>query len=69
VAIKERLHAFCEEFTDFVLFDEQRHSYIINIDKKYFRTVYSMFKGAEFTLKHVSRFSHSDDITCVFIKD
>lgn len=67
--VKERIHAFCEEFTDFVLHDEQRHSYILNLDKRYFRNVYNMFKSAGFTLKHVSKFSHSDDLTCVFIKD
>lgn len=59
-----------EEFSDFVLVDEKRNSVIINIETKYFKTVYREYKKLGFILKHVTKFKDEDKgMTCVFVKE
>ena len=64
----ERAYTFGEEFTDFVLVDEQRQSIILNIEKEYFKTIYKEYKKLGFKLVHVTRFNDEQGVTCVFVK-
>lgn len=64
----ERAYIFGEEFTDFVLVDEQRQSVILNIEKEYFKAIYKEYKKLGFKLVHVTRFNDEQGVTCVFVK-
>lgn len=64
----ERAYTIGEEFTDFVLIDEQRQSIILNIEKDYFKTIYREYKKLGFKLVHVTRFHDDQGVTCVFVK-
>jgi hypothetical protein len=64
----DRLVSYCEEFTDFILVDENRKSIIVNIEQKFFKVIYKRFKAQGFALKHKTLFNEDDNITCVFIK-
>ena len=64
-----RAYSLGEEFTDFVLIDEQRESVVLNIEKEYFKTVYREYKKLGFTLKHVTSFNENKGMTCVFVKE
>jgi len=57
-----------EEFTDFILYDEQRCSIIVNIKKEFFRIVYYELKKFNFTLVHKSSLKDIDTLTLVFAK-
>lgn len=66
---KERIYSFSEEFTDFILVDEKRQSVIINLEAEYFKTIYREYKKFGYILKHVTKFSDGDHMTCVFVKE
>jgi hypothetical protein len=68
VPAKDRIYCLGEEFTDFVLIDEQRQSVIVNLDIKYFKIVYKEYKKLGLVLKHVTRFKESSTMTCVFAR-
>jgi hypothetical protein len=62
-----RAKALCEEFSDFVLCDNVRHSIIINTDKEYLPILVKELKRLSFRLIFVTKFTHNDTITCAFI--
>ena len=64
-----RIYSFSEEFTDFILVDEKRQSVIINLESEYFKTVYREYKKYGYSLKHVTKFSDEEHMTCVFVKE
>jgi hypothetical protein len=68
VAGTTRVYTLGEEFTDFVLVDEKRHSVILNIEMEFFKTVYREYKKLGFKLIHVTKFNEDQGMTCVFVK-
>jgi hypothetical protein len=68
VASTKRVYTLGEEFTDFVLVDEKRHSVVLNIEIEFFRTVYREYKKLGFKLVHVTKFNEDQGMTCVFVK-
>lgn len=64
-----RIYSFSEEFTDFILVDEKRQSVIINLECEYFKTIYREYKKYGYKLKHVTKFSEGNHMTCVFVKE
>jgi hypothetical protein len=67
--VKSRSYTLGEEFTDFVLVDEQRQSVILNIEKKHFKTIHAEYKSLGFKLVHVTSFKAEQSVTCVFVKE
>jgi hypothetical protein len=64
----DKAYFFLEEFTDFILYDNTRHSFIVNIKKDFFKVVYYELKRNNFKLVHRSTVGDAETITLVFIK-
>ena len=66
MTVPDKAYALAEEFTDFILVDEQRGSIVMNLDKEYFSIIFQELKRLNFELIHSSSFKGSKTLTCVF---
>jgi len=66
VKVYDRAAGLCEEFTDYVLVDKTRHSIIVNIDVKYFRTIKKELEKLGYTLVFTKQMQTSETITLTF---
>ena len=56
--------SLCEEFSDYVLYDESCNSILVNIDEEYFG-----LKKLGYTLVFKTRLHATNSLTCTFIKE
>ena len=64
----ERVAALCEEFSDFVLYDDEFDSVLVNIDDEYFNTVFRELGKLGYTLVFRTRLHTTNSLTCTFIR-
>lgn len=64
----DRVVALGEEFSEYLLVDNERDSIIINIEDKYFDILCLEYKRLNYKLTHASPFKSKDSMTCVFTK-
>ena len=64
----ERVTAFCEEFSDFVLYDDEFDSILVNIDDEYFNIMFKELGKLGYTLDFRTRLHATNSLTCTFIK-
>ena len=64
----QRGGAFCEEFSDFVLYDEVSDSILVNVHEDYFSTVFRELGKLGYTLVFKTRLVTTNSLTCTFIR-
>ena len=64
-----RASAFCEEFSDYVLYDEYSESVLLNVSEEYFATVFRELRKLGYILVFKTRFNTTNSLTCTFIKE
>ena len=64
-----RASALCEEFSDYVLYDESCDSVLVNIDEEYFATVFRELRKLGYILVFKTRIETTNSLTCTFIKE
>jgi hypothetical protein len=63
-----RAASLCEEFCDYVLYDDIHRSIIVNINVDRFSILRKELKKFKFQIKHMTKFEETESITCVFIQ-
>tara|TARA_R100000900_G_scaffold134664_1_gene111973 strand:+ start:274 stop:486 length:213 start_codon:yes stop_codon:yes gene_type:complete len=63
-----RASSLCEEFSDYVLFDEYFESVLLNVDEEYFATVFRELRKLGYILVFKTRIETTNSLTCTFIK-
>ncbi len=63
-----RASSLCEEFSDYVLFDEYFESVLLNVDVEYFATVFRELRKLGYVLVFKTRIKTTNSLTCTFIK-
>lgn len=61
--------SLCEEFSDYVLYDESCNSILVNIDEEYFGIIFRELKKLGYTLVFKTRLHATNSLTCTFIKE
>jgi|TARA_R100000808_G_scaffold23899_1_gene53735 hypothetical protein len=64
----QRGSALCEEFSDFVLYDEIFDSILVNVHEDYFGTVFRELGKLGYALVFKTRLRATNSLTCTFIK-
>ena len=64
-----RASALCEEFSDYVLYDEASNSVLINVNEEYFGIVYRELQKIGYSLVFKTRLNTTNSLTCTFIKE
>jgi hypothetical protein len=59
----------CEEFSDYVLYDEGCDSILVNIPEEYFGIVYRELYKLHYVLVFKTRLHTTNSLTCTFIKE
>lgn len=68
IHIADRVVSLCEEFSDWVLYDDKYKSIVINIKEDLFPTLKQELKKFNFKIIHCYEMSETCTVTCVFIK-
>jgi len=61
-------HSLCEEFSDYVLYDELNDSILVNVDEDYYNTVIKELKKIGYKLAFQTKLNLTNSYTCTFIK-
>ena len=64
-----RAGSLCEEFSDYVLYDENFESVLFNVHEEYFPTVFRELRKLGYILVFKTRLSTTNSLTCTFIKE
>ena len=64
----QRGSALCEEFSDFVLYDESFDSILVNVHEDYFATVFRELGKLGYLLVFKTRLNATNSLTCTFIR-
>jgi len=59
----------CEEFSDYVLYDEASDSILVNIPEEYFGIVYRELYKLRYVLVFKTRLRATNSLTCTFIRE
>ena len=59
----------CEEFSDYVLYDESSDSILVNIPEEYFGIVYRELYKLQYVLVFKTRLRATNSLNCTFIKE
>ena len=63
-----RAASLCEEFCDYVLYDDIHRSIIVNVYIDRFPILRKELKKFKFFIKHMTKLEETQSITCVFIQ-
>lgn len=63
-----RAASLCEEFCDYVLYDDIHRSILLNVHIERFPTLWKELKKFKFYIKHMTKLKDTESITCVFIQ-
>jgi hypothetical protein len=64
----QRGSALCEEFSDFVLYDESFDSILVNVHEDHFATVFRELGKLGYILVFKTRLNATNSLTCTFIR-
>jgi|TARA_R110001583_G_scaffold24979_7_gene90848 hypothetical protein len=64
----QRGGAFCEEFSDFVLYDDELDSILVNVHEDYFGTVFRELRKLGYILIFKTKLAATNSLTCTFIR-
>ena len=64
-----RASSLCEEFSDYVLYDENFESVLFNVHEEYFPTVFRELRKLGYILVFKTRLNTTNSLTCTFIKE
>ncbi len=64
-----RASALCEEFSDYVLYDESCDSVLVNIDEDHFSIIYRELQKIGYVLVFRTYLNATNSLTCTFIKE
>ena len=64
-----RANALCEEFSDYVLYDDVYESVLLNIHEDYFSTIIRELRKIGYVLVFKTRLHATNSLTCTFIKE
>tara|TARA_R100000781_G_C3990275_1_gene96687 strand:- start:257 stop:469 length:213 start_codon:yes stop_codon:yes gene_type:complete len=64
----QRGGALCEEFSDFVLYDNEFDSILVNIHEDYFETVFRELSKLGYILIFRTELQTTNSLTCTFIR-
>jgi hypothetical protein len=64
-----RASALCEEFSDYVIYDDRSDSVLVNINQEYFNVIWSELQKIGYVLVFKTRLKATNSLTCTFIKE
>ena len=64
-----RASALCEEFSDYVIYDDSCDSVLVNVHEDYFSIVYSELQKMSYILVFKTYLKATNSLTCTFIKE
>tara|TARA_R110002012_G_scaffold151454_3_gene311384 strand:- start:2558 stop:2770 length:213 start_codon:yes stop_codon:yes gene_type:complete len=64
-----RASALCEEFSDYVIYDDSCDSVLVNIDEDYFSIIYRELQKIGYVLVFRTYLKATNSLTCTFIKE
>ena len=64
-----RASALCEEFSDYVIYDDNCDSVLVNIDEDYFSVIYRELQKIGYVLVFQTHLKATNSLTCTFIKE
>jgi hypothetical protein len=64
-----RASALCEEFSDYVIYDDSCDSVLVNIDEDYFPIIYRELHKISYVLVFKTYLKATNSLTCTFIKE
>ena len=67
-ASHQRGSALCEEFSDFVLYDDELDSILVNVHEDYFSTVFRELRKLGYILIFKTKLTTTNSLTCTFIR-
>ena len=65
----QRGSSLCEEFSDFVLYDDDFDSILVNVHEDYFSTIIRELRKIGYVLVFKTRLHATNSLTCTFIKE
>ena len=64
-----RASALCEEFSDYVIYDNNSDSVLVNIDEEHFQVIYRELFKIGYVLVFKTYLYTTNSLTCAFIKE
>jgi hypothetical protein len=64
-----RAGALCEEFSDYVIYDSELDSVLLNVPFKHFKTLYIELGKLGYDLAFKTQIKKTNSLTCLFIKE
>jgi|TARA_R110002020_G_scaffold2196_7_gene10170 hypothetical protein len=64
----QRGSSLCEEFSDFVLYDNEFDSILVNVHEDYFGTVFRELGKLGYVLVFRTKLQTTNSLTCTFIR-
>jgi|TARA_R100000315_G_scaffold60238_1_gene36747 hypothetical protein len=64
-----RASALCEEFSDYVIYDESFESVLVNVNEDYFSIIYRELGKIGYVLVFKTYLHTTNSLTCTFIKE
>jgi hypothetical protein len=64
-----RANALCEEFSDYVIYDNESESILVNIPFEHFKTVHLELSKLSYMLVFKTQIKKTKSLTCTFIKE
>ena len=63
-----RANALCEEFSDYVLYDDVYESVLLNVHEDYFGTIFRELGKLGYVLVFRTKLESTNSLTCTFIR-
>ena len=64
-----RANALCEEFSDYVIYDNSLDSVLLNVPSDHWGTLYRELGKLGYVLVFKTRIDKTNSLTCTFIKE
>tara|TARA_R100001082_G_scaffold107289_1_gene81001 strand:- start:404 stop:616 length:213 start_codon:yes stop_codon:yes gene_type:complete len=64
-----RANALCEEFSDYVIYDSELDSVLVNVPFRHFEIIYLELGKLGYTLVFKTQIEKTNSLTCTFIKE